>query len=42
MSFGVMFTASLIMFGLALILYIIKLQLATIALDAHLLDLVEL
>jgi hypothetical protein len=41
-SFGVMFIASLIMFGLALVLYIIELQLATKALDTHLQDLAEL
>ena len=41
-SFGLMFTASLTMFGLALILYIIELQLATKALDTHLQDLEEL
>lgn len=41
-SFGIMFTASLTMFGLALILYIIELQLATKALDTHLQDLEEL
>ena len=41
-SFGVMFIASLIMFGLALVLYIIELQLATNALDTHLQDLAEL
>lgn len=41
-SFGVMFTASLVMFGLALILYIIEIQLATKALDTHLQDLAEL
>jgi hypothetical protein len=37
-----MFTASLVMFGLSLILYIIELQLATKALDTHLQDLAEL
>ena len=41
-SFGLVFTASLTMFGLALILYIIELQLATKALDTHLQDLEEL
>ncbi|MDC1489551.1 DUF2721 domain-containing protein, partial [Amylibacter sp.] len=41
-SFGGMFTASLVMFGLSLILYIIELQLATKALDTHLQDLAEL
>ena len=41
-SFGLMFTASLTIFGLALILYIIELQLATKALDTHLQDLEEL
>ena len=41
-SFGAMFTASLAMFGLSLILYIIELQLATKALDTHLRDLAEL
>jgi hypothetical protein len=41
-SFGIVFTASLVMFGLALILYIIELQLATKALDTHLQDLAEL
>ena len=41
-SFGVMFIASLIMFGLALVLYIVELQLATKALDTHLQDLAEL
>ena len=41
-SFGVVFTASLVMFGLALILYIIELQLATKALDTHLQDLADL
>ena len=41
-SFGAMFTASLVMFGLSLILYIIELQLATKALDTHLQDLAEL
>ena len=40
--FGAMFTASLVMFGLSLILYIIELQLATKALDTHLQDLAEL
>ena len=41
-SFGVVFTAGLVMFGLALILYIIELQLATKALDTHLQDLADL
>ena len=41
-SFGIMFTTSLVIFGLALILYIIELQLATKALDTHLQDLSEL
>ena len=41
-SFGIVFTAGLIMFGLALILYIIELQLATKALDTHLQDLADL
>ena len=41
-SFGVVFTASLVMFGLELILYIIELQLATKALDTHLQDLADL
>ncbi len=41
-SFGIVFTAGLVMFGLALILYIIELQLATKALDTHLQDLADL
>ena len=41
-SFGIVFTAGLVMFGLALILYIFELQLATKALDTHLQDLADL
>lgn len=38
-EFGYMFTLSLIMFGISLVLYIVELQLATRALDTHLQDL---
>ena len=41
-TFGTMFMTSLIMFGSAIGLYIIELQLATKALDTHLQDLEEL
>lgn len=42
MIFGVVFMASLVMFGFSISLYIIELQLATKALDTHLQDLEEL
>lgn len=41
-EFGIVFTTGLTMFGLALILYIVELQLATRALDTHLQDLEDL
>jgi len=40
--FAIMFSSSLTMFGIALILYIIEIQLATTALDTHLQDLEDL
>jgi len=41
-SFTIVFSSSLSLFGIALILYIIEIQLATTALDTHLQDLEDL
>ena len=41
-EFGYCFTLSITLFGIAIILYIVELQLATRALDTHLQDLEEL
>jgi|TARA_B110000459_G_scaffold191079_1_gene226821 hypothetical protein len=41
-EFGYMFTLSCILFGVAIVLYIVELQMATHALDTHLQDLEDL
>ena len=41
-NFGIVFTTSLTLFGISLILYIFEIQLATQALDTHLQDLEDL
>jgi len=41
-EFGVMFILSCVLFGIAIILYIVELQMATAALDTHLQDLEDL